>query len=75
MGFFDKFFGKKKEEKKDEEIQEVPVSEEPGIENVQVDKKKNIIRTKCPCGHKKAKKTSDGLIKCRSCKTTLGRAV
>lgn len=72
MGFFDFFFGNDKGEK---EVQEVEVSEESGVENVRVDKKKNIIRTRCHCGHKKAKKTHEGLIKCRRCKSVLGRAV
>ncbi len=74
MGLLDFFFGKDKKEEQDLKTHESP-GYEPGIDTVQVDKVKNIVRTKCACGHKKAKVTSDGYIKCRSCKCVIGTAV
>lgn len=73
MGFFDWLFKNKEEKKVDDEVPKEELA--PNEEMVQVDHAKNVIRTKCACGHKKAKKTSDGLIKCRRCKSVIGRAV
>lgn len=74
MGFFNWLFRKKE----DIEINNDSTNyetEDKIIETVKVNESKNIIKTKCPCGHKKAKKNNRNEIICRRCKSIIGSVV